>query len=475
MRFGLKQLPFDVGARPALGLLACAGTALVYQSTLDLPFVFDDRTTILLNPALTRAWDVRAAIVADIPRAAVTLSYAMDRAFWGFSSFGYHLTNTILHIIVVALFYGTCTRALSDAAPGRPQVKPKRKRKAGDPSRQSPGLDWAAFFAAAAFGLHPVMSATALYVSARTELICAAAFMIALMFARRAILTSSTAPALLAIGFGAIALGASPAGAALPVVLLAYDLWLIGKGDWRRRLRRVYAPAIAMVVAALALGLHGAPPFSLRLLENVLTESIVFWRYFALLVMPWGEAAVHDARRVASLVDPVALLSIAAIAAAIAVTVRLRRTAPLASIGLIWFCAALAASSFLVAGRDAMAESRVYLPAAGLMLAAFAAAAPALAARRAPRIGATAILAILAVLTSMRARVWSDPMRLWTEAVERSPASWQAHLEFSETLKEAGRCDRATEEFSAARRLKPQLPPDPATGWAPCPAPRRGR
>ena len=69
----------------------------------------------------------------------------------------------------------------------------------------------------------------------------------------------------------------------------------------------------------------------------------------------------------------------------------------------------------------------------------------------------------------MRVRVWSDPLRLWTEAAERSPGSWLAHLEFSGALKEAGQCDRAVKEFSVARDLNPQLSPEPVGGWAPCP------
>src|SRR5207342_2670811 len=102
------------------------------------------------------------------------------------------------------LFYGSCTRALADA----------------DRASQPEGIEWAAFFAAAAFGLHPLMSATVLYVSARSDMVCAAAFMIALMFARRAVLTSRTAPALLAAVSGAIAFASNPAAAGLPIVLL---------------------------------------------------------------------------------------------------------------------------------------------------------------------------------------------------------------------------------------------------------------
>src|SRR5436190_5423002 len=135
---GLRHWSSAIKERPALGILACAVTALVYQRALDLPFVFDDVTTVLLNPSLVDLRDVRAILFHDPPRAVVNVSYALDRVSWGFSSFGFHLTNIILHITVVGLFYGWCTRALADGA------------RAGSDLGQTgvtPRLDWAAFFA----------------------------------------------------------------------------------------------------------------------------------------------------------------------------------------------------------------------------------------------------------------------------------------------------------------------------------------
>jgi hypothetical protein len=44
----------------------------------------------------------------------VNLSYAIDHAIAGHSSFGYHATNGILHLAVVGLLYGWCTRAFAD-------------------------------------------------------------------------------------------------------------------------------------------------------------------------------------------------------------------------------------------------------------------------------------------------------------------------------------------------------------------------
>jgi hypothetical protein len=80
---------------------------------------------------------------------------------------------------------------------------------------------------------------------------------------------------------------------------------------------------------------------------------------------------------------------------------------------------------------------------------------------------ATGALAILAFVTITRNRVWGDPIALSTEAVQRAPGSWQAHFELAELLKEDGECSRAEQEYSAAVRLNPRLPPQPRAVWRP--------
>src|SRR5260221_4794185 len=164
-RVGIRRSSCVLRARAALGIVACALAALVDQRAGDFPFVFDDRTRVLLNPSLVDRWDLRAPLLHDLPGTAVNLSYAVDRALWGFSSFGFHLTNVALHVIVVGLFYGWCTRAPADGV--RPGADPGL-----DPGAQ--GSHRPAFLAAAHFGVHPISGATAADVSTPCALLCTA-------------------------------------------------------------------------------------------------------------------------------------------------------------------------------------------------------------------------------------------------------------------------------------------------------------
>jgi protein O-mannosyl-transferase len=425
--------------------LPCALAALIYQNGLDNPFVFDDREAILLNPSFINPWDWRAALLGNPSHPVLALSFALDRALWGFSSFGFHITNVVLHIICVGLFYGWCTRVLR---------RDGRLRAAG---ATEPSADWAAFFAAAMFALHPVMSSAVEYISARSELLGTAAFIASLTYTRRAIVGNNRNAAILAAIFAALAIGSSSSAATLPLIALAYDAWVLRDPRWPLRLARVYAPATLAIFSIAAWRLTASvdavvPPRGP--IVNLLSEARVVWRYLGLLVLPRGQSLVHDVQWTSAF-DPGSIVAMAALAAAVVFAIRVRRIYPLAAFGVVWFAGVLAPTSSFIPLRDGMAEHRLYLAAPGLLLALASVAWRTIASRRVVQIALTCILAILAAGTYRRNEVWSNSMDLWEESVRRAPNAWQAHWGRAELLRELGRCDLAKPEYDAVLRLYP--------------------
>lgn len=407
--------------------------------------MFDDRETVLLNPSLITAWDWRAALLFNLARPVVNLSYAIDRVTWGFSSFGYHGSSVGLHIIAVGLFYGWCTRALGEAVRLRPEGA-------------TAGVEWPAFFAAAVFALHPVMSSAVVYISARSELLCAMGFLASLTFARRAIVSSDKISGIVAVACGALAVGSSSSAAALPVIVLVYDAWILRRPGYGLRLARIYAPlALAVAIAAgwYWTGLESPAIPARGAAANLLSEGVVVWRYLGLLVFPSGQALVHDVDWATSLLHPRAAAAVLALAVSLAIAVWQRRSYPLIAFGLIWFVGVLAPTTSFIPVRDGMAEHRLYLASGGLLLAAASVLTGPLATRRAARIAGTFVLALLAVATYRRFQVWSDPMRLWEESIARSPGAWQAHWGYAELLRETGQCRRAVPEYQVVLRAYP--------------------
>ena len=433
-------------------MLACAIAALVYQNALDAPFIFDDRFTVLFNASLTGTWDLKAILARNIARPVVNLSFAIDQAIWGISSFGFHVTNTILHITAVALFYGWCTRALSDA-------------------RSPCSPEWPAFVAAAILAVHPLMSSAVMYVTARSELLAAIGSFACLIYARRAIAGGSAPAGVLAFACGAAAIGSSSSAAVLPFLVIAYDAWILrGEGLWRRA-ARYYAPACFAVLTAAAvrtaqvLAADGFPPRGF--FANLAGAGIVLTRYLGLLVFPRGLSLVHDTSGQHPAVGAVLLV---AVAVSIAVAIRQRQARPLVAFGACWFIGVLVPTTF-VPVRDAMAEQRMYLAAAGVLLAAVSWLSSPLAGKVWARALAACVIVALGAQTHARNKLWLDPMALWHQTAEGSEGSWLAHRELAEVLRDAGLCDAAETELRRAGELNPRLRHLPQWGGR-CEAPK---
>ena len=456
--------------RPGFGWLApvfaAALACAAYANALDNPFVYDDRDTVTANASLADLSNIKFILVYSPFRPVVNASYALDRWFWEYRPFGYHLTNVALHAAAVLLLYAWLRRILADTGSGRE-------------------ANLAAFAGAALFAVHPLQSEAVAYVSGRSELMCAVWFLAALLLARDAILSGSLVRTAGAVVCGLLAIASKEIGLVLPFVILAYD-WLLRPGDdaaRRRRLWRVFLPAFVLLAGIggyrlVALrGISG--DMAMGPLLNMLTQAIVIWRYVGLLAWPAGQSIMHAVHRVTSIADPLGWVAIAGLAAACAVAVRVRRSHPVVALGVLWFFAVLAPSSSVIALREGMAEHRVYLASAGIFIAVSAAFArraksgtatadKAIVSRwRSPeseaslvvRAGRVAVfcvvLTVLFALTVMRNRVWSDPVALWTEATVHAEGMWEPHYALADSLREADNCIAALPEYQKVVALHP--------------------
>jgi protein O-mannosyl-transferase len=93
--------------------------AAVYGTTLNHGFVWDDTYIIVNNPLLEKLSNIPRFFLSEDTiddstgyyRPVTYISFALDRAVWGMNPTGFHITNLVLHILAVLLFY-TVTAAL---------------------------------------------------------------------------------------------------------------------------------------------------------------------------------------------------------------------------------------------------------------------------------------------------------------------------------------------------------------------------
>ncbi len=435
------------------GLLAAALALVVYRNALLIPFVYDDQDTVVANPSIVDLSNVRFILTHSPFRPVVNASYAIDHAIWGHTPLGFHLTNVLLHALVVLLLFFFVRRACADA-----------RARIGETTEPRSIDDWIASGAAVLFAVHPLMSEAVAYISGRSELLCGVFFLSTLLIARAAM--ERGAVLWLAAGLTALlALLSKEVALALPLVLLAYD-WLVYPGDHDARRRRtlfIFAPCLILLALGAIYRVSVAEgPLSVDSpLLNVWTQAIVIWRYIGLFFVPVEQSIMHAVHSVTSAGDPKALAALLGLVALLIAAARLRRAVPLTSFGILWFLFVIAPSSSVVALREGMAEHRAYFASAGILIALAGLASSSRMSSTRERPGILAVAAVtfvtvtLGVLTIVRNELWREPTRLWRDAISHAPDMWEPHYALADTLRGGGDCAAAIAEYQIVVRMRP--------------------
>ena len=227
MRRDFKARPWRrLAERPrALALLLVVVAFALYWPSLNADFVWDARSVILTNsyvhglrnlPDVLTLRVMRLDVI-DNNRPLFLVTAMLDWALWGTNPFGYHLTNNLLHALVVALLFAFARKLMAGAPP------------------------WAPFFAALLFAVHPLNCETVAEISYRKDLIVAACILGALnlaaifqpVFSRRNVLLGGGCVVCLLL-----AAATKENAVAGPFALGAY--WLLFRRDELRDNTRVF-------------------------------------------------------------------------------------------------------------------------------------------------------------------------------------------------------------------------------------------
>jgi protein O-mannosyl-transferase len=468
---------------PREALLGCAVAlalaGLTYLNALPNPFIYDDHHTVLANPSL-KSGNLLAMLLYDRTRPLVNLTYAWDDWLWTGRAIGFRVTNLALHVVNVGLLYVLSWRLAED----RRQLRAETEA----PTLVSPAVT--GFVVASLFAVHPLLSESVGYISARHEVLCATFFLLGMLSGRRWLATDRGRLArpgappevdhellrgrrvrwgVATVVLWVLAMATKEVGAMLPFALLAYDVFWCDAEGRRARLIWIHAPLVA-IAAALGVGrllflTYVEFPGQAGLRWEFLWLALdVIRRYASLLTIPIGQTAFHAVAPVPSVLDAAALVALLTLGLMLTVAWQLRHVRWLGSLGLVWFLLLLAPGAVLTLFNqgEPMSEHRVYLASCGFMMATGDALAWVDASLRRlgrmhvmGRVGFAIVLLTTASLTMTRNRMWGAPLALWGESVDLAPNHPRPRVLLGEALEDAGRLEEASDEYRTALRLQP--------------------
>jgi tetratricopeptide (TPR) repeat protein len=446
-RRGMKHLHLWLGAVIALA------TAVAYFSSLHGVFVFDDLPGIVENPTLRHPGEFARLLFPPAEQAGtvggrplLNLTLAFNYAMGGLQPGGYHAFNLVIHIAAALLLFGVIRRTL-------------------EPAQRHAALLAAAV--ALLWALHPLNTQAVTYVIQRAESLMGLWYLLTLYSFIRGWKAASVLACLAGMATKEPMVSA-------PLAVFLYDRTFIAgsyRAAWLRH--RAYYAALAstwIVLAGLVSSSHGrggsAGFTSISAVgPYVLTQSWAIVRYLRLALWPHPLIFDYGLRQWTSLpsVLPEILLILLLLAATIWTLVR--RPA-VGFLGFVFFAILAPSSSFVPIATEPIAEHRMYLPLAAVIVLAICAlhAGMARATRgtaypRAALLVVAAIAAALGLVTAHRNRDYRSAIALWSDTSAKLPANARAHNDLGTALRASGQNAAAAAEFADALSAQPDYAP----------------
>jgi tetratricopeptide (TPR) repeat protein len=454
----------QTGARGVLvaALVVVAATLAAHWAALGADFVFDDRIAIVRGESSIDALWPPSEWMLGTQRPLVQLTLAANHAFGALDPAGYHAFNLAVHALTALL-------VLLVVVEGARVLRAR-----GAVALEGRRATLVAASAALLWSLHPATTAASTYVVQRAESMAAGFSLVAVLaLLRGARAVRPRAWRALAVACVPLALLSKPTAVSLPALLLAVDALVVGGGVGAalRRGRGLHLAAWASlgvlaltgVVQGIFIGTGrmsgGGVGVATGLLPYWLLEVRALGVYAATIVDPSRLSIDHGVAALAPAWTAVVGASVLAALVALLGAARRRWWAVVPAAILL-----LLAPTSLVPLADPVADQRLYLPLVAATVGIVAAAAS-FAARSQARAAGAAVLAAVAVAcvlearaTATRAASYADPVRLWTEVLERDPSAVRARANRAGLLLERGRDDEAAADLAAVLAAQPGHP-----------------
>jgi tetratricopeptide (TPR) repeat protein len=435
-----------------LGGLLLAGFILAaYHNTFHVPFLLDDDESIDKNPTI-RSFATALSPPADSGitvsgRPLLNLSLAVNYHLGGTDLVGYHLGNLLIHFAAALCLLGVVRRTL------------KLPVLAGSFGADATPL---ACLASVLWALHPLQTESVTYIIQRAESLVSLCYLFTLYAFIRAAEKPSRSWTAVAIVACLLGMAAKEVMATAPLVIFLYDRTFISgtfAESWRRH-RWLHlglaAGWILLGVLIIASGGRGASVGFERVswLDYALTQTSAVTRYLRLAF--WPSDLVFDYGPTVEKTPAVLVRSCLILAPLLAGTVIALKKRPLLGfLGAAFFLILAPSSSVLPVVSQTMAEHRMYLPLAALVID-FVFLLHCVG-KKYCWATLIAVAAVLGVLTVNRNAAYRTSLSIWEDTVQKIPDNPRALNNLGFFYLEAGKNDEAISCFNQALDLVPNF------------------
>ncbi len=481
----------------AAGLIV--GTALLaYHNTYHCPFEFDDIPAIVGNDTIEHLGSLKAIFSPPLDmtvsgRPVLNLSFALNYAISGRQVWSYHALNLAIHILAGLTLFGIVRRTLGRTA-----------KRVGDNAFHL------ALAIALLWTLHPLQTESVTYIVQRAEALMGLFYLLTLYcFIRASEVSEPLAHArghddarghadahghddsrgheatgsgcerervvwyALSFIFCLLGIATKEVAVSAPIIVLLYDrTFLAGsfKEGWRRR-RGVYLALFATWIPLACLvwstgNRSGTVGFGIDVgwRQYWITQFPAIVRYIKLSLMPVGlvfDYGTQWVRLTGAVLRDIAIVGVLGLVTLVGLYRRL-------AIGFLgfWFFAILAPTSIIPGNRQTLAEHRMYLALAAVIIVVVMGLEKSyewwLRRRGGVASGVTppvvlflALAAVAGWLTERRNNVYRSDLALWADTVTSCPLNPYARNNLGNMFMLRGWVPAAVREYQIALQIKP--------------------
>lgn len=441
-------------------VLVCAGLG-AYSNTLQVPFLFDDLSRIVEEPAVRQIGSI-PELMSRSNRPLAMATFALNYAVHGYRVWGYHATNTIIHLFSGLLLWGVLRRTF-EHLPERSQLSRVLIRHANR----------TALVIALLWLVHPLQTQAVTYIVQRLESLMGMAYLATIyLFVRGARSSRSRWWLLFSLLACSVGMGCKEVMVTAPIMVLWYDRVFVA-ASWRELWTARWGYYLGLFASWSILAwsmLHYTVDYTSGALVSVSgmtpgwylwNQSAVLVHYLRLSVWPVDQCFYYQWPLIRQIV-PLLPTVLTMVGLVLATVVAMFRAPRLGFVGG-WFFAILAPTSSVVPIQDLAFEHRMYLPLAAvvtlLVLLAIAIVLKLFqtATTRTALAGAAAVgvAVMLCYATIARNEVYRTAVSLWKQTVEVAPWNAGAWTNLGLAFKDEERFSEAAGAFKTAVELKP--------------------